>query len=251
VTVLLEVDDLSHAFGGIRVADAIQLRILRGDRVALIGPNGAGKTSLVDLVCGRLRPQSGRIRLEGSDIGGLSDVKRVQAGIVRSFQISRLFEEMSVGQHLALAIMAQQKRLNRWLIDVSHVPELKRDVVAACAILGLENLIDRPAAQLAHGTRRLLEIAIALALTPKLLILDEPAAGIANADRPAVLQVLKRLPQDLAVLMVEHDMDLVFRFAQRVIVLVGGRILCEGTPSEVAADARVRRAYLGDLGARR
>jgi branched-chain amino acid transport system ATP-binding protein len=251
VTALLEVDGLSHAFGGIRVAHGIQLRIERGDRVALIGPNGAGKTSLVDLVCGRWRPQSGRIRLEGRDIVGLSDVKRVQAGIVRSFQISRLFKEMTVGQHLALAIMAQRKRLNGWLIDIAQTPQLKADIAQACKTLGLENFIDHPVAQLAYGTQRLLEIAIALALTPKLLILDEPAAGIANADLPTVLRVLKRLPPDLAVLMIEHDMDLVFRFAQRVIVLVNGRIVCEGTPGEVAADARVRHAYLGDRGARR
>jgi branched-chain amino acid transport system ATP-binding protein len=251
VSVLLEIDDLNHAYGGIRVADGIQLNFEPGDRVALIGPNGAGKTSFVDMVSGRLRPQSGIIRLEGRDITHLSEVKRVQAGVVRSFQISRLFPALTVGQHLALALLARRKKLNSAFADVSRMAALNADIAIACTAVGLEGVIHRPASQLAYGAQRMLEIAIALALGPKLLILDEPAAGVAQADMPRIVQLLERLPSGLAVLMIEHDMDLVFRFARRVVVLAGGRVICDGTPREIAGNANVQRAYLGDESERR
>jgi branched-chain amino acid transport system ATP-binding protein len=248
---LFEVDALSHAFGGIRVADSIGLTVQYGDRVALIGPNGAGKTSFVDMVCGRLRPQRGRIWLEGRDITRLSDVKRVQAGIVRSFQITRLFPQMTVRQHLGLALLASRKKLNNGFTDVSQDKQLDAEVIASCATVGLQEAIDRTVSQLAYGAQRMLEIALALALKPKLLILDEPAAGVAQAEMPRILDLLERLPGGLAVLMIEHDMDLVFRFARRVVVLAAGRVISDGSPREIAADPNVRRAYLGDDGERR
>jgi branched-chain amino acid transport system ATP-binding protein len=251
MTPLFEVDDLSHAFGGIRVADGICLALQQGDRVALIGPNGAGKTSFVDMVCGHLRPQGGMIRLEGHDISRLSDVKRVQAGIVRSFQITRLFPEMTVRQHLTLALLARRKKLDSGFADVSRNPQLAAEIVASCAAVGLEQAIDQVVSQLAYGAQRMLEIALALALRPKLLILDEPAAGVAQADMPRILELLDRLPSGLAVLMIEHDMDLVFRFARRIVVLASGRVICDGSPREIAANPNVRRAYLGDDGERR
>jgi branched-chain amino acid transport system ATP-binding protein len=248
---LFEVDALNHAFGGIRVADGIGLALQYGDRVALIGPNGAGKTSFVDIVCGCLRPQSGRIWLEGRDITRLSDVKRVQAGIVRSFQITRLFPQMTIRQHLALALLASRKKLNSGFADVSRDKRLAAEVIASCAAVGLQEGIDRAVSQLAYGAQRMLEIALALALKPKLLILDEPAAGVAQAEMPRILDLLERLPSGLAVLMIEHDMDLVFRFARRVVVLAAGRVISDGSPREIAADPYVRRAYLGDDGDRR
>jgi branched-chain amino acid transport system ATP-binding protein len=251
MTPLFEVDELSHAFGGIRVADGICMALQHGDRVALIGPNGSGKTSFVDMVCGRLRPQGGTIRLEGRDITSLSDVKRVQAGIVRSFQITRLFPEMTVGQHLTLALLARRKKLNSGFADLSRDPQLAVEVAALCAAVGLEEAIDQAVAQLAYGAQRMLEIALALALQPKLLILDEPAAGVAQAEMPRILELLDGLPGGLAVLMIEHDMDLVFRFARRIVVLAAGRVIADGSPREIAADPNVRRAYLGDDGARR
>jgi branched-chain amino acid transport system ATP-binding protein len=220
---LLRVERLSRSFGGLVVASDISLSLAAGDRVALIGPNGAGKTTLVNLMTGVLAPDSGRILIEGADVTALPDRARVRRGLVRSFQVSRLFNDMTVRDHVADVVQALLEEL------------------------GLSPVTRRRVAEIAYGQRRLLEIAIALALKPKVLLLDEPAAGVPRSEADLILRIIERLPAGLAVMMIEHDMDLVFRFAQRVIVLAAGRIICEGPPSEVAADAAVRKAYLGSF----
>jgi branched-chain amino acid transport system ATP-binding protein len=244
---LLRVERLSRSFGGLVVASDISLSLAAGDRVALIGPNGAGKTTLVNLMTGVLAPDSGRILIEGADVTALPDRARVRRGLVRSFQVSRLFNDMTVRDHVGLAVLARQRKTGRLFADPWTMADVADEVQALLEELGLSPVTRRRVAEIAYGQRRLLEIAIALALKPKVLLLDEPAAGVPRSEADLILRIIERLPAGLAVMMIEHDMDLVFRFAQRVIVLAAGRIICEGPPSEVAADAAVRKAYLGSF----
>ena len=242
---LLDVSGLGKSFGGLVVAADLTLSLRPGDRVALIGPNGAGKTTFVNLVTGALAPDCGRIALDGEDITRAPETDRVRRGLVRTFQISRLFRDMSPREHVSLAILARSGRTGRLF---ARIPAM-RDVVEEAARLleefGLSGVADRPVGEIAYGLQRLVEIAVALALRPKVLLLDEPAAGVPHGEAHRITDALERLPADLAVLMIEHDMDLVFRFAERVIVLGAGRVLFEGAPDAVRADPQVREAYLG------
>ena len=245
MTELLRVEGLSRSFGGLVVASDISLSLQARERVALIGPNGAGKTTFVDLVTGALRPSAGRIVLAGEDVTGTAEVERVRRGLVRSFQVTRLFGDMSLREHVALAILQRERRTGRIFADPWTLPGIAGETASILEDLGLSALGGRKARELAYGQQRLLEIAVALALRPKVLLLDEPAAGVPRGEAPRIVQALDRLPPDIAVLIIEHDMDLVFRFAARIAVLAAGRIVFEGTPAEVAADPRVREAYLG------
>ena len=242
---LLEVEGLSKNFGGLQVASDITLDLRAGDRCALIGPNGAGKTTFVNLVTGVLAPTAGTIRLEGQDVTTLSAEARVRRGLIRSFQVARLFRSMTVREHLELAVLERERKTFRLFASVRRMPGLADEVAGLLDVLGLGAAAETPVGTLAYGQQRLLEITLALALKPKLLILDEPAAGVPHAESHRILDALDRLPADLAVLMIEHDMDLVFRFARRIIVLAQGRLLCSGTAREIAADPRVRDVYLG------
>ncbi|MFK0691497.1 ABC transporter ATP-binding protein [Mesorhizobium sp. IMUNJ 23033] len=245
MTALFEVERLSKAFGGLAVTQAVSLAMAPGDRVALIGPNGAGKTTFVNLVTGHLKPDSGVVRLAGDQINGMKPMQRVQRGLVRSFQVTRLFPEMTPREHLALAVLQRQGRTGRLYGTFWSMPEVLEESEALLRTLGLEAAADRKVAEIAYGQQRLLEIAFALALRPKVLLLDEPAAGVPQSETPRIEAALAGLPADLAVLMIEHDMDLVFRFAKRVIVLAAGTIIFDGAPGDVTKDARVREAYLG------
>ncbi|GAA4257074.1 ABC transporter ATP-binding protein [Azospirillum formosense] len=245
MTALLDVQGLSKNFDGLQVSADITLALHPGERCALIGPNGAGKTTFVNLVTGVLAPSSGTIRLAGQDVTRLSAQARVRLGLIRSFQVARLFRSMTVREHLELAVLERERRTFRLFASVRRTPGLADEVAGLLDGMGLVPVADTAVGALAYGQQRLLEIALALALKPKLLILDEPAAGVPHSESHRILDALDRLPADLAVLMIEHDMDLVFRFAKRIVVLAQGRLLCSGTAQEIATDPRVREVYLG------
>jgi branched-chain amino acid transport system ATP-binding protein len=250
---LLAVRNLKMAFGGLAVTNDVSLTLEKGDRVALIGPNGAGKTTLVTLITGQLKPAAGTVHLDGIDITRANPARRVRAGLVRSFQVTRLFTDMTPEEHVALAVLQRLGR-SRWLAsDYRAMPEVMAEVRDILGLLELRDIARIKVSAIAYGQQRLLEIALAMALRPKVLLLDEPAAGVPSSDTLLIEKALAQLPPDLAVLMIEHDMDFVFRFAQRVIVLAAGAVIFDGTPKQVAADPRVREAYLGsyaDAGSR-
>ena len=242
----LETQSLCKSFGALGVANEINFRLARGARHALIGPNGAGKTSFVNLVTGVLELSSGRIFLEGSDITHLSQAQRVRRGLARTFQINQLFRGLTVLENVTLAVgerhgtagkLFRPAGKRRWIIEEAY--ELLEQ-------LGIADEALRPVRELAYGRQRLVEIAVALGLKPKVLLLDEPAAGVPSGESGTIIDVIERLPADLALLIIEHDMDLVFRLARRITVLVQGTILIEGTPREIAADPQVREVYLGE-----
>jgi branched-chain amino acid transport system ATP-binding protein len=246
VSELFRVEGLSKSFGGLAVSRAISLAMPEGERLALIGPNGAGKTTFVNLVTGQLQPSSGRVILNGEDVTALGAVRRVRKGLVRTFQVTRLFSDMTPEEHVTLTVLQREGRASRILGQFSGDSAVAGEVESLLGALGLLDVARRKVGEIAYGQQRLLEIAIALALKPKVLLLDEPAAGVPQSETPRIEQALERLPPSLAVLMIEHDMDLVFRFARRVVVLAAGEIIFEGLPSEVAANSKVRETYLGN-----
>jgi branched-chain amino acid transport system ATP-binding protein len=241
----LETLGLYRSFGALRVADGVDFRLPHGARHALIGPNGAGKTTLINLITGALPPSAGRIRLRGADITHLPQHARVRLGLARTFQINQLFGELAVIDNVALAIAERTGASRRFWRPLGRDDALLDDAFALLETLGLAPVALQPVRTLPYGHQRIVEIAIALAARPRVLLLDEPAAGVPAADTRAILDAIERLHEEIAVLIVEHDMDLVFRFARRITVMVGGAILTEGTREEIAADPRVRAAYLG------
>jgi branched-chain amino acid transport system ATP-binding protein len=242
----LETRALSKSFGALRVADAIDFRLEAGDRHALIGPNGAGKTSFVNLVTGALAPTAGRVLIGGSDVTHLPQAARVKRGLARTFQITALFRRLSALENVTLAIAEREGVADDLVRPAGHHRRVIGEAYALLETLGLEEDAARPVSTLAYGRQRLVEIAVALGLAPNVLLLDEPAAGVPSSETHLVADVVERLPAGIAVLIIDHDMDLVFRLAQRISVLVEGRILVEGPPAEIAADPRVRQVYLGE-----
>lgn len=241
----LATDGLAKRFGSLVVAKDISITLPQGARYALIGPNGAGKTTLINLITGMIKPDGGRIVLGADDITALKPAARVKNGLVRTFQINTLFPKLSALEAVTLAVLERQDRAGIWwrpLPDDRAAIDEAHDILLS---LRLGAVCHRPTHELAYGQQRLLEIALALATKPKVLLLDEPAAGVPEDESAELFAVIAGLPSDIAVLFIEHDMKVVFRFAQRIIVMVGGGILTEGTPAEIAADARVREVYLG------
>jgi len=245
MSAVFEVLNLKKSFGGLAVTNDVSLSMAPGDRVALIGPNGAGKTTFVNLVTGNLQPDSGDVRLAGETVTKIGANGRVKRGLVRSFQVTRLFLEMTPAEHVALAILQRQGRTGLMFGNFLAMPDVMDEASDLLTTLGIAHLMHRKVNEIAYGQQRLLEIAVAMALRPKGLLLDEPAAGVPQSDTGRIEQALADLPADLAVLMIEHDMDLVFRFAKRVVVLAAGAIIFDGSPADVTKDARVRQAYLG------
>jgi branched-chain amino acid transport system ATP-binding protein len=241
----LAAEGLSLSFGALAVARDINLSLVEGERHALIGPNGAGKTTLVNLLTGLLRPQAGRILLDGRDITRLSPRRRVRLGLVRTFQINNLFPALTPLEAVVLAI-AERKRLTQdWFGRLSRRAAEIAEAEALLARLGFGEDAKRPTRTLPYARQRLLEIALALAAEPRILLLDEPAAGVPAAESAELFAAIAALPRAVTILFIEHDMDLVFRFAERITVLVAGGILRQGSPAEIAADAQVREVYLG------
>jgi ABC-type branched-subunit amino acid transport system ATPase component len=242
----LQTFSLDKHFGGIAATQNVSLRLEQGARHALIGPNGAGKTTLINLLTGVLAPSGGRIELGGSDITGLAPHQRVRRGLVRTFQINQLFAELTPLKSVALAACERLRLGAGWWQSTGR----NRAVVEECAgileRLRLADVMNQKTAELPYGKRRLLEIAIAIASQPRVLLLDEPVAGVPEGEREEILDTLADLPADVTVLLIEHDMDLVFSFANRISVLVNGALYAEGTNEEVARDARVRAVYLGE-----
>jgi len=243
---VLETVGLGKAFGALRVADDISFRLQSGARHALIGPNGAGKTSFVNLVTGRLLPESGSVRLKGNDITRMAPDRRVREGLCRTFQISSLFSGLSVAENVFLSIAERERVAWQMVRPAGRYRAVIEEAYAIVAGLGLGKVAAQAVGVLSYGQQRLVEIAVALALKPTVLLLDEPAAGVPSTESAMILDVLEAMPQDLAILLIEHDMDIVFRFARRITVLERGRIMVEGTPDEIAANEDVRRVYFGE-----
>ncbi|MDO8875740.1 MAG: ABC transporter ATP-binding protein [Pseudolabrys sp.] len=246
MTVVLETIDLTKRFAGIVAANNIALRIARGARHALIGPNGAGKTTLINLLTGVQRPTSGRILLDGEDISGLPTHERVGRGIVRTFQINQLFGDLTPLETLGLAVSERRGQGLDWWRIVGTRPDLITEAVEILERFRLTDVINERTAVLPYGKQRLLEIAVAIACRPRVLLLDEPAAGVPEDERHEILRAVAALPADVTVLLIEHDMDIVFSFADRISVLVSGALFAEGTPEEIARDPRVKAVYLGE-----
>ena len=242
----LETRDLCKNFGALTVADDINFRLEAGARHALIGPNGAGKTTFVNMLTGALPPSSGRIVLGGEDITALGQAKRVKRGLGRTFQINALFRRLAVLDNVALAVAERRGVARRMLRAASKHSEVRDESMELLATLGLAEDANHRILDLPYGKQRLVEIAIALGLRPRVLLLDEPAAGVPSLESHRILQVLDKMPEHIAILIIEHDMDLVFRFAQRITVLVQGEVLVEGPPEEIAKDRRVHQVYLGE-----
>ena len=246
VSVVLRTHALVRRFGALLATDRDSLALERGARQALIGPNGAGKTTLVNLLAGVLAPSSGRIELDGDDIAALPVHARARRGLVRTFQINQLFASFTPRQSLALAIARRQGASRRWWRALGRDAAVMRECDALLAQFRLDDVAAQRTAELPYGKQRLLEIALAIALRPRVLLLDEPVAGVPAAERREILDTVANLPEEVAVLLIEHDMDVVFGFANRISVLVDGALLREGAPQEIADDAAVRAAYLGD-----
>jgi branched-chain amino acid transport system ATP-binding protein len=242
----LETRDLCKRFGALVVADNIDFRLEPGARHALIGPNGAGKTSFIELVTGALRPSAGQILLDGHNVTALPQAERVKRGLVRTFQITALFRRLSVLENVNLAVCERQGIGGGLFRPAGRHREAIAEAYDRLERLGLADEALRPVGTLAYGRQRLVEIAVSLGLCPKVLLLDEPAAGVPTGETGTILEVIESLPRDIAVLIIEHDMDLVFRLARRITVLVQGSILVEGPPEAIAADPEVRRVYLGE-----
>ena len=246
---ILETRELCKSFGALAVTQNVNLSLAPGARHALIGPNGAGKTTFINQLTGVLDPSSGTVLLDGEDITRVSPERRVRRGLSRTFQINSLFPHLTPLEAVAAAICERDSETmgftHRWIHGVSHSRAQLDEAHGLLASLGIERDCDLATHELAYGRQRVLEIALALAARPRVLLLDEPAAGIPEGESDELFAVLDRLPADVAILLIEHDMSLVFRFATRITVLVGGAELVTGTPEAIAADPRVREVYLG------
>jgi len=242
---VLSTRNLNKSFGSLVVAQDVALELPTGVRYALIGPNGAGKTTLINLLTGMVRPDSGQIFLGGAEITALKPEARVRQGLARTFQINTLFPQLTALESVAIAVLERERHAHNWWRPLARFDAAIEEASAILASLRLGDVAHRATRELAYGQQRLLEIALALATRPRVLLLDEPAAGVPKDESAELFAAISALSQDLTVLFIEHDMNVVFRFASRIIVMVGGRILVEGTPDEVGRDPRVREVYLG------
>ncbi len=244
-TPVLRTRGLEKRFGSLVVAKEVELAVPKGARYALIGPNGAGKTTLVNLMTGMLQPDAGQIFLGDEDITRLGPEQRVRRGLARTFQINTLFPDLTPLEAVTLAVCERRGDARTWWQPVTAFGEAVDEANAILASLGLKPVYHKLTRELAYGEQRLLEIALALATRPRVLLLDEPTAGVPRDESAELFSIISNLSEDITILFIEHDMNIVFKLASRIIVMVGGRILVEGTPDEISADPRVREVYLG------
>jgi branched-chain amino acid transport system ATP-binding protein len=242
---VLSTRNVNKKFGSLVVADGISLSLPKGVRYALIGPNGAGKTTLINLITGMVAPDSGEIVLGEENVTALQPYQRVRRGLARTFQINTLFPHLTALESVSLAVLERDGHAHNWWRALSSFSAATDEAAAILKSLHLDKSIEKETRELAYGQQRLLEIALALATRPRVLLLDEPAAGVPKGESAELFTAVEGLSTDLTVLFIEHDMDVVFRFASRILVMVGGRILVEGAPQEIARDERVREVYLG------
>jgi branched-chain amino acid transport system ATP-binding protein len=246
MTPTLRTEGLSKQWGEFRANSDVSLTFNPGARHALIGPNGAGKTTFINLLTGVFSPTSGHVFLGDERITALSQHQRVKRGMTRTFQINTLFPGLSVLESVVLAICERKAKATVWHRTVAQQLEEKAEAQQLLGLLRLSGEADTLTRNLPYGKQRLVEIALALATKPTILLLDEPAAGIPTAESAELFSVISELPRDVTIVFIEHDMELVFRFAERITVMVGGKVLTEGKPAEIAADPRVREVYLGE-----
>ena len=241
----LETRTLSRYFGALMAVQAIDFKLAAGARHALIGPNGAGKTTFINLLAGVLSPSRGRVLLKGHDITDKSQAERVKLGLARTFQINRLFRGLTVLENVCISVAERVGAAPSMIYPLGRRTDVIEESMHLLGMLKLTADAGRRVSELPYGRQRLVEIAIAIGLKPQVLLLDEPAAGVPSAESHIILDAIERLPEHLAVLIIEHDMDVVFRFAKRVTVMVSGALFAEGTPREIEANPQVRAVYLG------
>jgi branched-chain amino acid transport system ATP-binding protein len=243
---LLRIEGLAKHFGGVIASDDISLDVAAGELHAIIGPNGAGKTTLIGQLAGEIAPDAGRVLFAGDDITTLATPRRSALGLARSFQITSLFPEFTALDNVALAVQAHAGHSFRFWAPARRAAELREPARAALGRVGLAARADTPVARLSHGEHRQLELAMALATRPKLLLLDEPMAGLGAEESARMVELLRELKREVTILLIEHDMTAVFALADRITVLVYGRVIASGAPAEIRANAEVRKAYLGE-----
>ncbi|KFI29932.1 ABC transporter ATP-binding protein [Haematobacter massiliensis] len=241
----LQTIHLRKRFGGLTATDDVSFTLAHGARHALIGPNGAGKTTFVNLLTGVLAANEGQVLLDGTDVTRLSQQDRARRGLGRTFQINQLFPAMTPVESIGLAVSERMGGGGDFWRGLGTRRDIVAEIVELCERFRLTDVMDHQTRSLPYGKQRLLEIAVALAGNPRVLLLDEPAAGVPEAERQELLDTLAALPKDVSIMLIEHDMDLVFSFADRISVLVNGALFADGTPAEVMADPRVRDVYLG------
>jgi ABC-type branched-subunit amino acid transport system ATPase component len=242
----LQTSKLVKRFGGFVATSDVTLNVAAGARHALIGPNGAGKTTLINLLTGFLEPSEGAVILKGEDVTHLAQHQRVKRGLARTFQINRLFADMTVLESVTLAVCERRGIGSRWWNPVGSHVEAIDEAAALLQQLRLIDVAHQQTRSLAYGRQRLIEIALALAAKPTVLLLDEPAAGVPTSESRELFETIAQLPREVTILLIEHDMDLVFRFADRISVLVGGALVAEDVPEVIAKDKRVKEVYLGE-----
>lgn len=243
----IEVRDLCKAFGGIRAVNGVTLGVAPGERRALIGPNGAGKTTLFHCITGTLHPTSGQVKLYDHDVTAEPEYLRTKLGMGRTFQITNVFTDLTLAENMALAIMGTDGR--KWTLSrpVSAFPAVHEQIVSGLAAVGLGERVDHHVRLLSYGERRQLELALALATRPKVLFLDEPCAGLSPSERQRIFAMVRALPREITLVMIEHDMDVALGIADRVTVLNRGEVMAEGTPDQIRSDPNVRDVYFGHV----
>jgi branched-chain amino acid transport system ATP-binding protein len=241
----VEVQELSKVFGGLRAVNGVSLRVAPGERRALIGPNGAGKTTLFHCITGTLQASSGQVNLHGHDVTRLPEHRRTLLGMGRTFQITNVFTDLTASENLTLAVVGTDRR--KWVMGraVTAYPAVREQVLAGLAAVGLRERADHPVRLLSYGERRQLELALALGTQPKVLFLDEPCAGLSPSERQRIFSMVRALPRDITVVLIEHDMDVALGIADRVTVMNRGQVMTEGTPEQIQADPHVRDVYFG------
>jgi len=245
MTAAVALTELRKSFGGLPATDGVTLEVAAGERRLVIGPNGAGKTTLFNLVSGDLRPDAGSVRLFGEEVRGLRPDQRAHRGVARTYQILTLFPKSTLAHNVVLALLGLAPARWQMLAPLAGRRDLEERALAALAEVGLESVAQRPASEVSYGEKRRLEIAMALAQKPRLLLLDEPLAGLSAEERRVVQQLLERIPRDVTVMMIEHDIDAALAFAERITVLHYGKVIVEGSRAEVVAHPRTREVYLG------